>query len=203
MCLVDGDMLTQPDRARAPPVPVVLVDDGPVVIQEVGLGIALHIIFLVEHLVPPAAGLTVGLHLSPDVAVVLEKLHPLHQHRVVAAQGVGRYPGLDGRAAPAVDDDALGYARLLIHPLAEEGAHRREEPGILLRQRLPVNARRPDVVLHAVSIRVILNTEEPDLVERKIIDFIGIIRIYALNRHVDVRLARQQPDIADEHIVDT
>ena len=33
------------------------------------------------------------------------------------------------------------------------------------------------------------------------VDFIGIIRIYALDGHVDIRLAGQQPYVANQHIV--
>ena len=116
--LVDMDVLAQPYGAEVVAMrgkglqmggKVVLVDGGPsgIVGRE---GVA-----LVQQLEPSVGSPLVGLLLGSHVVVVLIQAGAFDHQGIVAAQRVGRYPGLDRRAAPAVDDDALRHTRLAEH----------------------------------------------------------------------------------------
>ena len=113
-------MLTEPYGTRTPPSPVILVDGLPVGIVIVRTNIVLCGISLIEQSIPLLICLCIGFHLCLHVFIVLIECRPLHQHRIFALEGICRDPRLDGGAAPAVDDDALGNICLLKHPLAKE-----------------------------------------------------------------------------------
>ena len=112
-------------------------------------------------------------------------------------QGVGRNPGLDGCSAPAVDDNALWHLGIFLHPFAEEVAYGRKEPRVLLVQGLPVDTGRKDVCLHTVDSRFVLHTEQAHLIVLVGVNLPGVLRIDALNGHVDVRLSGKEPHITD------
>ena len=113
-------MLTEPYGTRTPPSPVILVDSLPVGIVIVQTDIVLRGISLIEQRIPLLICLRIGFHLRLHVFIVLIECRPLHQHRIVALEGVCRDPRLDGGTAPAVDDNALGNICLLKHPLTKE-----------------------------------------------------------------------------------
>ena len=135
------------------------------------------------------AGLAIGLHLGFHIGIVLIHRRPPHQHRIVALQGVGRDPGLDGRTSPTVDNDALRHTRLLKHPLAEEIAYGGERPGVLLVQGLPVDVGGTYVILHAMGVGIVLHSEQADLRILVGIDLLDILRIDPLDMHVNIRLS--------------
>ena len=83
----------------------------------------------------------------------------------------------------------------LIHPLAEEIANGREEPGVLLVDRLPVDGGRTDILLHTMNGCLVLYAEQADVGILIRVDLLCILRIDALDCHVDVRLTGEQPHI--------
>ena len=209
MLAVDVDVLSEPRRADASPSPVVLADGLPprVVIVWRGEQILLPCSFpqsrvaLVEHLVPPPVGQLVGLLLCAHVGGIVVETCLLYQHRIVVAQRVGRYPCLDGRSSPAVDDDSLRHVALLVHLLAEEIADCREEPCVLFRHGLPVDARRAYIVLGSVGVGLVLHAEEAYHRVLVAVDFPDVLGIDALDCHVDIRLSRAEPHVAEHHVV--
>ena len=194
-------MLTEPYGTPTPPSPVILVDGLPVRIVIVRTDIVLCGISLIEQRFPLPNSLRIGFHLRHHVFIVLIECRPLHQHGIVASEGICRDPRLDGRAAPAVDDDALRNLCLLKHPLAKEITSSREQPGILLRHRFPVNGCGQDIILHTMDARGVLYTEQADLGILVSINLLGILRIDTFDGHIDVRLSGQEPHITDKNIV--
>ena len=159
-------------------------------------------VFLVEQLEPAVVSTLVGTLLSLDEFIILIEAGLLHGQRIVTPQGVGRNPSLDRRTTPTIDNDALRHMVLLIHTFTQKGANGREEPCILLGQRLPVDGSGAYVVLHPMGIRFVLHSEQTHLVVIKSINLICILRIDTLNGHVNVRLARAEPDITYQDIGD-
>ena len=132
--LIYINMLSQPNGATATPTPVVLVDGLPGRVVAGGICPVLQDtrVRILQDFLPLAISLHVGLSLGFHILVVLEKLRALDEHGIIPFQRVFRYPGLDGSASPTVDNDALSHLGLLKHAFAQEIAHGRERPGILL-----------------------------------------------------------------------
>ena len=203
MGLVHLDVLTEPEGAgQSPPVlecPTIipLADLLPVrVVEAEGCPVFTDAGILgVQHLLPLLFGLHVGLTLGFHVFIVLEELRPLHQHGVVALQGVGRDPGLNRRTAPTVDDDALRHARLFIHAAAKEIADSREEPRILLVDRFPVDSGGVDVRPGTVGVCLVGYAEKADVSILVGVNIFCILWIDALNGDIDVGLSGQEPHV--------
>ena len=131
MHLVNMNVLTEPDAAYDAttivfcPVVDVLVDLWPSTIVVVkGCEVPCHTrILRIEQLTPTLVGLLIELLLRLHQLFVLIELRLLHLQGIVTLQRVGTNPCLDRRTTPAVDDDALGDSRLLLHTLSQEGAN--------------------------------------------------------------------------------
>ena len=194
MLLVDGHMLPKPDATHdAPaaflcPLVVILVNQRPAAIIIIGRCKLMDDtrVFLVQQFIPALISKLVGTLLSPHHLVVLIEAGPFHKHGIVLLQRVGRDPSLDGSASPAVDDDALRNVGLLLHPLTQEITYGREEPGILLRHRFPVDGCGADIVLHTMRARLVLYSEQAYLAVLIVVDLLCVPRIDTLDGHVDV-----------------
>ena len=202
MCLVYLDVLAQPYSASTTPPPVVLVDGLPrTVIAVEGCEMSCDTrILLVQQLVPTAVSQIVSPRLGSHILLVIIKTSLLQQLRMVFCQTVCWQPCLDGCTAPAIDDDTLRHLCFLLHAFAQERTQGRKQPGILLGQRFPIDIGGTDIVLHAMSICLVLDTEQTDLIVVKMVDFIDILRIDTLYGYVDIRLARTEPHVAYQHI---
>ena len=200
MSLVNLYVLAKPCGADASPTPLILIDGFPIGVVEVGSGEERFL--LVEHRVPPSVGKLVRTHLGSYVVVILIESCFLHEHRIVALQRVGRNPCLDGRATPAVHDNALRHIVLLEHFATKEVAYCREQPGILLVHGFPVDGCLADVVLRSMCVGFVLHTEQANAVVGVAVDVFCVPRVDTLDGHIDVRLSAEEPHIAHEHVAE-
>ena len=191
-------MLTKPNTADASPSPIVLVDNLPIVIVELGSFVRITRVIGIQQLLPLLRSLVVSLCLCLYIVIVLKELGLLNQLRIVALQGISRNPSLNGCSTPTIDDDALRNTRLFLHAKSQERTQGREAPSILLSQRLPLG--RLDILTNTMGVCGIGNTEQTHLVVVKMVDFIGILRVNALNGNVHIRLTRTEPNIAHQYI---
>ena len=202
---IDAHLLPSPERTAVLVLAgdvIILIHGAPSLSRAARGEAAQHDIVLIEHAVPLVVGQLVGtLHGLHHVVVLIEH-RALQLVGELLAQGVGAEPGLDRRAAKRVDDDALRHARLLEHLAAQEVAHCREQPRIILGHGFPVDGRRLHVALRPTGVRVGLHAEHAYLRVLVVVDDLTILRVDALDGHVDVRLARAEPHIANETVVD-
>ena len=147
-------------------------------------------ILLVKQSTPTIACLLVSLLLGCNEIGIVVEFCLSYLHGIIAKKRVLANPSLDRSTTPTIDDDTLRYTTLLLFQLAQERSKGREEPGVLLVKGLPVNRCGTDIILHTMRARLILHTKQANLIVAKMVDFIGITRVYTFNGYVDIRLTR-------------
>ena len=125
-------MLTKPNTANASPSPIVLVDNLPIVVVELGRFVRITRVIGIQQLLPLLRSLVVSLRLCLYIVIVLKEFGLLNQLRIVPLQRISRNPSLNGGSTPAIDDDALRNTRLLLHAKTQERTQGRKAPSVLL-----------------------------------------------------------------------
>ena len=135
------------------------------------------------------------------IIIVLIHLQLFNQHGIVGLQRILANPSLDGCAAPAVNNNALRHLVGLEHALTQEIAGSREQPGILLVHRFPVDVSMADILLYTMGAGFVLHTEQADFIILVVINLLSVLRINTLDGDIDVRLTREQPYISHQNII--